>query len=531
VLRILHVPSFSADGSFDRLVGTVLASVGKGIAVEAVDDASAIIERLDRGSFDAIVVAHTGRQTDAVASLDVALAFATHVPVVVLTDEDDEQLTERVLADGAVDCLTACNLAPPQLELAVRRAVTRHAAWHNRAAAPQHTTNVPTTPSAAKPDASRQPQLTASPGSLHTPIHPDLLRRRPKSGLVIGLVLLVAVAMGVHHVWTAFFRYHAYGIIVGRAVDVTAPWDGQIKYVHVEEGESVRQGDLLVTTENLVLCRELDAMDHELAVSNAELNSKVSELKWNASYFQDVNARTSTTFYETWGQLLHEREMVTKLRAAFDRAQALLPENGITKDDFDKIKYELRGRIHKVDKLTHAVNELRKQVESAEHKSEMGTDQLSPLYAKITAIEAKREQLRAQIAEGQLRSPVNGTVLRRNGFAGERCDAKTPIVTVVEETSARVLVYFSQNSQRMPKVGDVLTLQMPPYDHAVTCVVERIGNSFELPPKQIARHYLANEKLLPVHMKPTGGLQEKDLRLGAVVMLPNRYSEVVSTSP
>jgi multidrug resistance efflux pump len=362
-------------------------------------------------------------------------------------------------------------------------------------------------------------------------MHPDAMRRRTKSGILVACLMLTAVGLGVREFWTAFFRFHAYGVIVGRAIDVSAPWEGQIKYVHVEEGQYVRQGDLLITTENLELCRELEALDDELTVVNAELNSKVSELKWNASYYHDVNARTSTAFYETWGQLLNEREMVTKLRAAYARARVMLEKKAMSKEDYDKVKYELRGRIHKVEKLTHAVKQLRKQVESAQGLSDLGTDQLSPIHARITALKAKRERLRLQIAEGQLRSPVNGTVLRRNGFAGERCEATTPIVTVVEETSARIVLYYPQKSQRIPAVGDPVTVQLPPHARNVNCVVERVGESFERPPNQIARHYLADEKLLPVYMQPTGGVPEHQLRLGAVVMLPRNYSLFSSSAP
>jgi multidrug resistance efflux pump len=530
VLQVLHLPSFGSDATLNQRVTEILRVLGRDIAVQVVEDSTSLVESLDREPCDAIVVTHPTNESEAISSLDLALAFASHFPVIVLTDDDDEELAQRILAEGAVECLPATKMAPGQFELVVRRAVGSYGGVAENNHATQRLQTASKVSRSVPHVTRRELPRVITPASPVIPVHPNVLRRRSRGGVLLGAILLVAVGLGVHQFWTAFFRFHAYGVVVGRAIDVAAPWEGQIKYVHVEEGQTVRQGDLLVTTENLALCRELEALDDELAIANAELHSKVAELKWNASYFHDVNARTSGAYYETWGQLLHEREMVTKLRAAYERAQILLPKKAITIDDYEKVKYELRGRIKNVEKLTEAVKELRDQVDSAQGMSERGSDQLTPLHARISAINAKRERLRTQIAEGQLRSPVNGTVLRRNRFAGERCEAGQTIVTVVEETSERVVVYYPQKSNCIPEVGETVTLQLPPQVHDFACVVERVGDTFEAPPEQIARHYLAEEKLLPVHMRPSGGLAEKQLRLGAVVMLPRSHAKLIRPS-
>ncbi len=245
----------------------------------------------------------------------------------------------------------------------------------------------------------------------------------------------------------------------------------------------------------------------------------------------DVNARTSTAYYETWGQLLNERENATRLRLAFERAKDLVKQEAISIADYERAKYDLRGTLLKIRKLTEAVDQLRQQVESAQSMAELGSDQLRPLHAKIATLKSKRERLRAQIAQGRLRSPVNGTVLRRNTFVGERCELEEPIVTVVEETSARVIMYYSQHSRVIPEEGDTVTVSLPPRADDFPCTVERVGKSFETPPEQIARHYFAEEKLLPIRMKPAGSFHDVRLRLGAVVMLPRDPSRFLQFAP
>ncbi len=531
-LQILYVPSCAANDALRSLVENVFASLDNDVVVQQVDDLASTIEMLDREPIDAIVVAYSEPSSEAISALDLGLAFASDYPVIVLTADDVEERTQQLLADGAVECIAAGSLRPGQLELAVRRAIARYQAVDRSYAPTQPTPSSRTMRRAVHHAAAPgKPLLAATPSALSSPVHPNSLRRRSLSGILIGVILLAAVGIGAHRFWTTFFRYDAYGVVVGRAIDVSAPWEGQVKYVHVEEGQNVRQGDVLITIENLGFRRELEELDDELSVANAELRSKVSELKWNASYMKDVNAQTYAKYYETWGELLEGHENVIRLRAAYERAQELNSKKYITVDDFEKTKYDLRGQLQKIEKLKQAVSQLRTQVESAEGMSDLGTDQLRPLSAKILAIKTKRKALRSQIEEGQLRSPVNGTVLRRNSYAGERCDTKNPVLTVVEETSARVIVYYPQKSRHIPVAGDKVTLQLPPHAYPLECVVERVGDSFEPAPNQIARHYSSDEKLLPVRMKPIGEQPQNDLRLGAVVMLPKSHSDFLSSAP
>ncbi len=221
--------------------------------MQVADDPSTATDLLDRYHCDVIVVSHAAHQSETISALDIGLALATDSPVLVVTDQDDEQLTQRILAVGAVECLDASDLGPQQLERALRRAVARYRSMDR-----DNPAHPPVAPSPASertvPYAPPQPPHPAA----HSPPFPspfpaDVPKRRSTGGILIAVGLLVVVGVGVHRVWTAFFRYHAYGVVVGREIDISAPWQGQIKYMHVEENQTIRQGDLLATIEDPAL--------------------------------------------------------------------------------------------------------------------------------------------------------------------------------------------------------------------------------------------------------------------------------------
>lgn len=82
-----------------------------------------------------------------------------------------------------------------------------------------------------------------------------------------GVIVLATITVLGHLIWDAFFRYQAYGLIVGRVVDVPAAHGGFVKVLHVREGDIVVPGQLLVTLINLELSQRLDRVSDELKIA------------------------------------------------------------------------------------------------------------------------------------------------------------------------------------------------------------------------------------------------------------------------
>jgi hypothetical protein len=76
---------------------------------------------------------------------------------------------------------------------------------------------------------------------------PKPMPKRPKGRFLIGAMLFAICCSVGWAIWDSFVGVAAYGVMTGDTLRVAAPWDGQLKEIHVAEGESVEAGQLLAT--------------------------------------------------------------------------------------------------------------------------------------------------------------------------------------------------------------------------------------------------------------------------------------------
>ena len=394
------------------------------------------------------------------------------------------------------------------------------------------TPNAPAT--AAAPPLGFPAQATN--GRVEAIVRPTPLPKRPKGRWFIGLILAGCCAFAMYQVWDSFFRYQAYGVVEGQTILVSPPWEGVIQYIHVREGDAVRQGQVLVTMENLELKQRFHHLGDELRVAQANLEAESAKLKWQFSYSMDQSQGAVVAYYETLGNLLREQSRLEDLKLNLRRAEVLLGPKAISREEYDQIRLGKAGQEERIAKLQEALVELKKRADQAtsliQKKGELsaglkdnGIEQLKPNLARIEALQAERVRLQEQIDQGLIRAPCSGLVLKITHFVGERCKATEPLLKVLEEGSLKVVLYLPQEACTLFTPGGDVSLLVDPYPERLSCTVIRIGDEFVLPPENIKRHYREGQKLLPVTLEPKDEWTRwMALRVGGVVKLAHRLS-------
>ena len=93
--------------------------------------------------------------------------------------------------------------------------------------------------------------------------------------------------MAVGRFTIAFLRYQAYGVVTGRVVQLSPPWNGELTAFHVREGDAVRQGQPLLTMDNAEMRQRLSALGDELVSAQADLEAEAAKIKWQAAFHLD----------------------------------------------------------------------------------------------------------------------------------------------------------------------------------------------------------------------------------------------------
>jgi HlyD family secretion protein len=347
------------------------------------------------------------------------------------------------------------------------------------------------------------------------------LPKRPKGRLFVGTVLFACFAFASFQIWQTFFRYQAHGTIAGRVISIHPPWDAVLSEVHVQEGERVRQGQLLATVGNVELRQRAAQLAQDLLTARATLAAERSRLRWQTGRNVDEYQEAVAEYYQAWGKLLQEKARLRDFELDFTRVTKLFGSAVASREELDEVSLTFQGQKALVEKLSSGLIELKKRIDLGSTAVEDSAPQLEPFAARIKEIEVEIELVEQRLAEGYVRSSTDGLVVRRSCYAGEYCPATEPILSIVERGSLEIVLYVRQSDVDLFTPGSELEITVDPYPSPVRCRVARLGDAFVEAPAPIQRYYHENESLLPVYLTPLAEyLQWMALRVGGVVQLP-----------
>lgn len=346
--------------------------------------------------------------------------------------------------------------------------------------------------------------------------------KRPKGRLLTGIFLLALFGFIGYQVWSSFFRYSAYGIVDSRRLNIAAPTDGVVQSVHVRVGDKLRQGQLLLTLNNLELQHQLERTRDELRIEQARLSAESAKLHWQMRIQQLENDEAVADYFEAWARLENELADQLGLEQRYERAKKLHDRRVMTSDQYEELLYERKGAEEKIKRRHDALTAWRTRAKKASAKIGVSTDQIDPILAKIDSLQAELIRIRESLLQCNVRSPVNGTLLSWEVHPGEFAKQGETLLSVSEEQSEYVRLYVPQEQRANYQPEDQIAVEIRPHPGTIACVVERLADDYRQPPETIRKHYSPNELLLMLELRPVQTpLNTIGIRPGAQVRLPN----------
>ncbi len=123
-IKVLLVES--DEDYIDELRQGVARARSAELDLVSVGELSQALARLSQGGFDAILLSLDLSDSRGMVTFDRAYAFAPDVPIIVLTEEPDEEAAIATVQGGAQDYLVKSEITTPMLVRAVRHAIERH---------------------------------------------------------------------------------------------------------------------------------------------------------------------------------------------------------------------------------------------------------------------------------------------------------------------------------------------------------------------------------------------------------------------
>ncbi|MCC6535944.1 MAG: efflux RND transporter periplasmic adaptor subunit [Bryobacterales bacterium] len=239
-------------------------------------------------------------------------------------------------------------------------------------------------------------------------------------------------------------------------IEIGAEIEGRLRRVYVEEGQTVRAGQILAEIENADFTARLQ---HARAVV-AERQAALDRAHAGARPMQRREAQAA----------IREAEAVLD-NAAQERGRraTLLDRGAISRTEFDSAEREFRVA--------------RARLDAALDRQELIEDEVRPedrdrAAAELARARAQEAEAEALLAKTLIRAPLAGVVLRKHRHAGESVspEGRQPLVTLGDVTRLRVRAEIDETDVARVHAGQPAYVTAAAYgDRRFTGHVVRVG--------------------------------------------------------
>lgn len=223
-------------------------------------------------------------------------------------------------------------------------------------------------------------------------------------------------------------------------VVISSDVSGEIIFLAVEEGDRVKQGDLLIKIDPDLVESALSRAEAALNTSRANLSGAKARLAQSRSQFDNA-------------------------KASFSRNERLYKDKVISDAEFDQAKANFEVAKAEVEAAEESVNAAQFNVRSSE---------------------ATLKEAQENLGRTSIYSPIEGVITKLNKEAGERVVgtaqmAGTDILTVADLNIMEVAVEVNENDIVRVNIGDTAEIEVDAYlDQEFKGIVTEIANSAKI---------------------------------------------------
>jgi HlyD family secretion protein len=182
-------------------------------------------------------------------------------------------------------------------------------------------------------------------------------------------------------------------------VDIKSKASGLIKYLYVNTGDRVREGQLLVELDK-------ETLEAQLKEAKAVLKSAESNLQEMESQGRTLRANLRKS------QLEAENRDYDFMAAEYKRQRELFKQGLISKSDFDGVEQKMKS-------AEVAQNALHAAVAVREAEIEQNSRTIEKARSAVNQAQAQYERAEEDLKYASIRSPITGVVLSREVEVGD----------------------------------------------------------------------------------------------------------------
>lgn len=240
---------------------------------------------------------------------------------------------------------------------------------------------------------------------------------------------------------------------------------GKVEKVHVEEGERVEEGQLLI---------ELESEDYELQIEEARSAQRAAEAQLREARAGPRDAEIT----EAQSAVEMARESKKQAEKELERAEELYEEGFASKQQLEMAELEYVNAKEQLRTAEAALNALKEGTRQ---------EQIEALQAQVDQAATAVEMAGRALESIQLEAPADGTLAVVDAKEGELLDTAAPAAVLIDTENMQVTAALPEIYVNQLAAGDAVSVEIPavraaPFEENI----QRIG---DLPPDEGSRSY------------------------------------------
>ena len=335
-----------------------------------------------------------------------------------------------------------------------------------------------------------------------------------KRTMLLAAIVVVLVGLIAYSQWRPQ-PLKVSGFIEADEIRLGSRVGGRVAAVHVDEGQQVRKGDLLIELEPFdLLAREKEAQANLLARQAeydrlkagyraeeiAQAKAQVDQLQANLE--QLINGPRPQEIDSARAQLEVAKAEVQLAQQNYERTLRVFNMGATTREEMDRITERLQAarqmvlvRQNELDLLVagtraEEVAAARARLEQAAQahalaKEGFRPEEVAQAAAARDAAQAALDAIEQQKAELSITSPVDGVVESLDLQPGDLAPAGAPVMSIIDLDRLWVRAYVPQNVVAL-QVGQQLPVEVDGVENGpLTGTVEFISRQAEFTPSNV----------------------------------------------
>jgi HlyD family secretion protein len=286
-----------------------------------------------------------------------------------------------------------------------------------------------------------------------------------RSVVILFLGALFAAAI----LYFFFFTEHREGLILEGIVDanqvvVSPKIQGILERLKVDEGSSVRAGELIASLDTAELAANVEADRASVANLRSQLAQSQSNYQMALTETAGDLAGAEARLSVTKAQLAQSQSQLERVRNDFQRTEALSAQGVSAKQDLDHWSADLRTQQATVSAQSEQVRAAEADLvhaQAGQFRKSAAQSAVDSTQAQLHNAESELEAAQARLSYTQIVAPIAGVVSVLVARQGEVVGPSAPVATIVDPRNTWIRVGIPETYADHIAVGEKLAVQIP----------------------------------------------------------------------